>query len=108
MRDAFWASLLVLLIADAILTRLEPEWIETWDFWYGIGYVITSILVAAWFLAHREWEHAGVWTFFAACGFVSWWNRTKRRRKKLADKAAGLVVDVGGRLKVVREPISDH
>jgi hypothetical protein len=73
------------LLADPILVIL--------DFIMALGYlVIGQYLASAWF------------AFWAITIGWRWWKdkNNRKRRKKLLERGAGFVVDIGGRLKVVR------
>lgn len=98
---------LVVVFADLIVYNREPSWADTWDFWFGLFYIPLALLTAAWFFARQEWWGGTIFTVFAIGHFIFWWTNGRRRRKKIADKASGIVTDVGGRLKVVREPTSE-
>ena len=97
----------VLTVVDVIIYRREPDWIETWNFYFGIVMVTSSILGAAWRLGLGDWGSAFTFLMAAVLSGWFWWDSGRRRRKKLADKASGIVTDVGGRLKVVRAPVSE-
>ena len=110
MSKLVWITYFLVCIADVLVNRYEPAWHETWDFYYGISFVLFAVMVVAWHLAHRDWQIAGAWLFWTIVGFWMWWSNTRnrKRRKRMADRASGIVVDVGGRLKVVRDPLPEH
>ncbi len=74
-----------------------------WSFWYELVYGLSSLLLAA-ATVWTDRISAGIFLACAAMGFIRWWTNphNRHRRKKWADRAAGVVRDVGGRLKVVR------
>lgn len=83
---------------------LRPSWQDIWtDIWIPV-YCVTTFCFAVNAVVDHDWIGAGINSFF--CVFVgwTWWNDrdSRRRRKKLLDRAAGRVKDMGGRLTVVR------
>ncbi len=48
---------------------------------------------------------AAAQTLLAALGLWEWWNRHRRRRRKLAEKVTGVVRDLGHRLTVDPVPV---
>jgi hypothetical protein len=78
---------------------------EGWDFWFNLVYCISAIVLAG-IALYDDPTQAG---FFLICAAISgwmWWrdHNNRKKRKRLADKAAGVVADVGGRLRVVQPP----
>ena len=98
---------LALVLIDAVITYVEPDWIETWDFYFGLAYISITVLSASYFIATDDIDGAVIFLIIAIAYGILWWNHTNKRRKKMADRAAGMVVDMGGRLKVVHEPVTE-
>jgi hypothetical protein len=91
-------------ISNLALHRWQAHVYRRVKSWLNLVFVVLSCLLAMCSFALGEW-FTGVW--FAALAAIvgySWWNDddTKRRRRKLASRVAGRVIDLGGRLGVVR------
>lgn len=97
----------VFLTAFQIMVRLyirpSESAMNAWEFVYGPIYTITAFFVAVGLLIQGNMACA-IYIVFAIYGGWNWWHndRHRRRRKRLRDKAAGRVRDVGGKLKEIR------
>lgn len=96
---------LVLIIMDVYITYIRrPSWREAWEFVFGICWAIFTFLIAVGAYIAGEKILCALYSFYCVFFTYKWWHddQNKRKRKKLLDRAAGRVKDIGGRLKVVQ------
>jgi type II secretory pathway component PulF len=101
----YWLTAMV----NVLICWRRPDLWEVWDFCFGPVYAISSFLLAVSAVIVQNWTGAVVFSVCTVFGGWSWWHndRHRRKRKKLLEKGAGRVVDLGGRLGVVR-PHPNH
>lgn len=82
----------------------HPQFSELFDAIYTPWLVVFQFLCAVQAFIDHDYGFA---VFMSVCCAVIaywWWNNenNRRRRKKLLDRVAGRIVDMGGKLKIVR------
>lgn len=79
------------------------EWIEEWPYYYRLVCGVLCFFIAVGLLIQGLHVISGFYTAASVIHFYRWWHddRNKRKRKKLVDRMAGVVREIGGRLKVV-------
>lgn len=81
----------------------DPSWIEEWPYYYRLICGVLCFFIAVGTLIEGQHIISGMYTAATVIHFYRWWHddRNKRKRKKLLDRMAGVVRDIGGKLKVV-------
>ena len=94
-------------VVDLVLHLARVPWLETWDFYYTPVWAILLLLIALAAFIDRLWLQGGLVSACAAIGVWYWWNNMKnrKRRRKIAARVQGRVVDLGGALGV--RPVED-
>lgn len=95
-------AICIMLIAEWMVLFVWTGRYDAWSLYWPPAFAAVLFTAAVaeaeidrWILA--TWD--AVW---ASLVLYLWWRQQRRKRKKLLDRAAGVVRDVGGRLKVIR------
>lgn len=94
----------VLVVVDFVIYIVGPSWREDWSFVFDPTYTLTSFLMAvAQRIDHHTWLSL-LYLFYSGLALWLWWHndKNKRKRRKMLDRAASRVKDMGGRLKVIK------
>jgi hypothetical protein len=96
-------DMVMTLRIDRETRRRSGLFVRTWKLVFGPAYTITAFLCAAMSLAMHDYLNTALFSLWALLGAWTWWHDEdqRRRRKKLREKLAAKVVDLGGKLKVV-------
>lgn len=84
--------------------EVDDRLLDAWEYWSQLAYTLACAYITCRSVAEGKYVRAGVYVVLTAVAGYFWWNndRNKRWRKKLRDRLAERVTDVGGRLKVVQ------
>jgi hypothetical protein len=87
----------LLLVAESRFTRRAPADADLWG-------ALTQVGFGIWYLATAEHWQISILPFgFAVFLLWRWW---RRRGRKIAERVAGVVRDIGHRLTVVNVPVT--
>ena len=97
-------------VADVLISlaygrgSLSRERLEAWQYAYSPVIALLCFVIAVGLLVQDQYALTGLYAFAASMRTYKWWHndRHKRKRRKLLDRMAGRVRDVGGKLKVVQ------
>jgi hypothetical protein len=99
--------IMVAVVSDLIIFVANPPWQEIWNFFYLPAWVVVLTLEALVSFAAGDWLAGVLQAAFAAIGAWIWWHnhKNRKRRKKMAERVAERIVDLGGVLGV--QPVED-
>lgn len=100
-----WVLIIITVFDIALAFGLVSDaFREHWRFVYHPVAGVLCFVIAVGLLIQNERVLTAMYTFSAVVHLRRWWfdERNRRKRKRLLDRAAGVVRDMGGRLKVVR------
>lgn len=101
---------MLLIVGDVIVLFLcrRANLYEIWTFCYGPAFCVCTFLQTVNAVIEEAWFNVGLFSFYTVVMGWIWWHndRNNKRRKRLRDKAAARIVNVGGRLKIQR-PATD-
>jgi hypothetical protein len=86
----------LLFVAESRFTRAAPADADLWG-------ALTQVVCGIWYLATDAWLASVLPFGFAVFLLWRWW---RRRGRKVAERVAGVVRDIGHRLAVVNVPVT--
>lgn len=92
------------VVISFVVYRRTLSWQDTWNFFYPLTTGLLCFFIAVGCLIFDRYALAGLYTISTVYRLYRWWHDdyNKRKRKKLLDRMAGVVREVGGKLKVVQ------
>lgn len=102
LRSVLWVVYLGGMAASwAYYLRGDHERSDALEWRTGWAAGVYWLVLAAEDRMHGEIWQPALWVVFSAAAFWMWWDRHKKRRKRLAARVAAKVQDAGHKLVVV-------